>query len=614
MFHFKPKINASCGLALILLFVVPSTWAAVQTTPFLAIRSVAKYTHLNVMPYANAQAPKGGYLTQAVEGTFDNLNAMNGKGTAAEGTVYLFDTLMSRSLDEPNVMYPLLAQQVTYDLEKMDSVIFHLNPQAKFSDGSRLTAHDVKFSFDTFRLKSNLGLQMYLADVKETQVLSPEKIKITFKSKHNLEMPLILAQLPIYSKQDWQKKDFSRLYLQPILGSGPYLLDQIQAGRSISYRRNPNYWAKNLPVNRGRYNFDRLKYVYYRNSDIAFEAFKAGEYTLHHETTVKNWVTQYQFPAVKQGLIKQYVYQHQLPIPTQSFVLNTRRNDFKDIYFRQALTLIYDFEWQNKALFYGQYQRLQSFFSNSELEAKGLPSKAELDILTPYLKKLHPVQKQGVLKNWRYPVSDGTGFNRSGLLTARQILLNAGYFYQKGQLFNPQKKPVQFEFLVYQDDVQRTLLPFVRNLRKLGMKVNIRKVDLPQYMERKRKYDFDIILEVMPQSLTPGNEQKQLWSSAAANQPNNYNYSGIQNVAVDAMIQGIIQAQNRTQLVTYTQSLDRLLRAGYYQIPTYGKAQQWYAYWNMYQQPKIQPKLSVGLDYWWSDPQKAQKINQYLKK
>ncbi len=614
MFHFKPKINASCGLALILLFVVPSTWAAVQTTPFLAIRSVAKYTHLNVMPYANAQAPKGGYLTQAVEGTFDNLNAMNGKGTAAEGTVYLFDTLMSRSLDEPNVMYPLLAQQVTYDLEKMDSVIFHLNPQAKFSDGSRLTAHDVKFSFDTFRLKSNLGLQMYLADVKEIQVLSPEKIKITFKSKHNLEMPLILAQLPIYSKQDWQKKDFSRLYLQPILGSGPYLLDQIQAGRSISYRRNPNYWAKNLPVNRGRYNFDRLKYVYYRNSDIAFEAFKAGEYTLHHETTVKNWVTQYQFPAVKQGLIKQYVYQHQLPIPTQSFVLNTRRNDFKDIYFRQALTLIYDFEWQNKALFYGQYQRLQSFFSNSELEAKGLPSKAELDILTPYLKKLHPVQKQGVLKNWRYPVSDGTGFNRSGLLTARQILLNAGYFYQKGQLFNPQKKPVQFEFLVYQDDVQRTLLPFVRNLRKLGMRVNIRKVDLPQYMERKRKYDFDIILEAMPQSLTPGNEQKQLWSSAAANQPNNYNYSGIQNVAVDAMIQGIIQAQNRTQLVAYSQSLDRLLRAGYYQIPTYGKAQQWYAYWNMYQQPKIQPKLSVGLDYWWSDPQKAQKINQYLKK
>lgn len=294
-------------------------------------------------------------------------------------------------------------------------------------------------------------------------------------------------------------------------------------------------------------------------------------------------------------------------------MFNTSRQPFQDIYFRQALTYAYDFEWQNKAMFYGQYQRLQSYFSNSELEAKGLPSAAEIKILKPYLAKLHPVQRDGVLKNWRYSASDGSGYNRNNLLIARQILLKNDYRYNaKGQLLDRKNKPIQFEFLIQPSDAVREITPFVRHLKRLGIQLNIRQVDTPQYYERMRTQDFDMTLQTMPQSLTPGKEQVQLWGSASAHQVGNYNYSGIQNPVIDQMIQQLIQAPDRKQVVVQTRILDRLLRAGYYQIPTYGKAGQWYAYWNMYQKPARSPQLHVGLDYWWSDAKQAKKVSQYL--
>ena len=589
-------------------------WAALQTTPFIAVHSAPLYAGLSAMPYANPAAPKGGYLSTSGNGTFDNLNSMNGKGSAADGVNYLFDSLMSSSLDEPGVMYPLLAEKATFDPKKTAYVIFHLNPKAKFSDGSPLTAADVKYSFDAFQTKSNPGLQMYLADLAKTEVLSRHQVKMSFKSDNNAEMPLILAQMPIYSKKDWSSKDFSRVTLQPILGSGPYLIDRIDAGRSVSYKRNPDYWGKDLPVNKGRYNFDRLKYVYYRSLDIAFEGFKSGQYTLHEELTARKWVTEYHFPAVKAGMVVKYRFQHYNPIATQSYVFNTRRAPFQDIRLRQALTYAYDFEWQNKALFYGQYRRLQSFFSNSELEAKGLPSAAELAVLKPQLAKLDPVQRAGVLKDWKYSVSDGSGFNRSNLLIARQLLLNAGYKFKDGRLLDKSGKPVEIEFLIHQDGLQRTLMPFVRNLKRLGIQMTIRQVDVPQYIERMRTKDFDMTTDAMPQSLSPGNEQAQFWGSASADQPGNYNYAGIKNTAIDAVVQQLIRAPDRASLVTRTRALDRLLRAGYYQIPTYGKGENWLAYWNMYRQPAVKPKLSTGVDYWWSDAAQAQKVAHYLRK
>lgn len=593
--------------------LMQGVWAAVQTTPYIAIHSQPKYAGLSVMPYANPNAPKGGYLSKAGNGTFDNLNSMNGKGTATEGVDFLFDSLMSSSLDEPAVMYPLLAEKVTFDPERTQYVIFHLNPKARFSDGSAVTAKDVKFSFDSYQTKANLGLQMYLADLDKTEILSKYAVKMRFKSDNNTEMPLILAQLPIYSQQDWQNKDFTRVTLHPILGSGPYLIDRIDAGRSISYKRNPNYWAKDLPVNKGRYNFDRLKYVYYRSLDIAFEGFKSGQYSVHEEFTARKWVTEYNFPAMKTGKVVKYKFQHHNPIATQSFVFNMRRAPFQDIQFRQAVTYAYDFEWQNKALFYGQYQRLQSYFSNSELEAKGIPSSAELAVLKPYLSQLHLIQRQGVLKNWQYPISDASGFNRQNLLIARQQLIKAGYTFKNGHLLDTKGKPIRIEFLIHQDGLQRTLMPFIRNMKRLGIDVAIRQVDTPQYIERMRTHDFDMTVSGMPQSLTPGNEQTQFWGSQSADQAGNYNYSGIKNPVIDQVIQQVIRAPNREQLVLKTRVLDRLLRAGYYQIPTYGKGENWFAYWNMYHQPKVKPKLSSGMDYWWSDAQQAQKIAHYLR-
>lgn len=606
------SVHQAIGICVLTLFG-QSVWSAIQTTPYIAIHSTPKYDSVKVMPYANASAPKGGYLSTSSNGTFDNLNSMNGKGSAAEGVNYLFDSLMDSSLDEPGVMYPLLAEKVTFDPDHTNFVIYHLNPKARFSDGSELTAEDVKFSFDTFQTKSNPGLQMYLADLDKTQVLSKYEVKMTFKSGNNAEMPLILAQMPIYSKKDWAKKDFTKITMQPILGSGPYLLDRIDSGRSISFKRNPNYWGRNLVINRGRYNFDRLKYVYYRNLDVAFEGFKSGQYTLHEEFTARKWVTEYKFPSIIAGMVVKYRDKHENPIATQSFVFNTRRSPFNDIRFRQALTYAYDFEWQNKALFYGQYQRLQSYFSNSELEAKGVPSDAEMQILKPLLTKLTPLERKGVLSNWKYPVSDASGFNRNNLLTARQLLINAGYRFKNGQLLDRHGQAIRIEFLIHQDGLQRTLMPFVRNMKRLGVTVNIRQVDVPQYIERMRSKDFDMTTNVMPQSLNPGNEQAQFWGSASADQPGNYNYAGIKSPIIDEVIQQVIRAPNREQLVVRTKVLDRLLRAGYYQIPTYGKGEKWFAYWNMYQQPKVKPKLSTGIDYWWSNEAQSKKVANYLR-
>lgn len=589
-------------------------WSALQTTSYIAIHNQPKYAGLSAMPYANPHAPKGGYISLSGKETFDNLNAMNGKGSAVEGIDYVFDSLMKSSMDEPGVMYPLLAEKVTFDPKQTKYVIYHLNPKAKFSDGSLLTAADVKFTFDTYQTKSNPGLQMYIADLAKTEVLSQHQVKMTFKSASNSEMPLILASLPIYSKKDWQKRDFTKLTMQPILGSGPYVIDHIDAGRSIRYKRNPNYWGKDVAVNKGRYNFDQIKYVYYRNLDVAFEGFKSGQYTYHEEYMARKWVTAYQFPAVKAGMVVQQAFKHQNPITTQSFVFNTRKKPFDDIRFRQALSYAYDFEWQNKALFYGQYKRLPSYFTNSELEAKGVPSTAEMNILKPMLAKLDPIQKQSVLNVWKAPISDASGFNRNNLLKARELLLKAGYRYKNGVLLDKSGQPIQFEFLIFQDSLQRTLMPYVRNLKRLGITVNVRQIDVPQYIERMRRFDFDMTTNALPQSLNPGNEQAQFWGSKAANEPGNYNYAGIKNPAIDEAIQLVINAPNREQLILRTKVLDRLLRSGYYQILTYGKGENWLAYWNMYEQPKIKPKLNVGVDYWWSNPEKAKKVTQYLRK
>lgn len=604
------RLSLCYGLSLF----APLSFAAIHTTPYLAMHVQPKYAQLKAMPYANPNAPKGGVLSQSSLGTFDNLNSMNGKGSSTEGVNYLFDSLMDRSLDEPRVMYPLLAEKVSYDPDHLQSITFHLNPKARFNNGQPLTAEDVKFTFDTYQTKANLGFQMYLSDLARTEVLSRHQVKFIFKSKYNVEMPLIVASLPIYSKLDWKNKDFSRVTLHPIVGSGPYIVERIDAGRSITYKRSPNYWAKDLAVNKGRYNFDRLKYVYYRNLEVSFEGFKSRQFNLYEEKNIRNWVTSYHFPAAKAGLVKKYKVRLATPLDIQSLVFNIRRKPLNDIHLRQALTYAYDFEWQNKALFFNQNQRLQSYFDNTDLAATGRPSVAELNILKPYLAQLNPLMQQGVLADWRYPVSDASGFNRNNLLIAQKLLKAAGYVIRDGKLYDRTGKAIQIELLMQQENPQRELMPFVRNLKKLGIQVNLRQVDVPQYMERIRRQDFDMMVLKLPQTLTPGKEQAQFWGSAAADEAGNYNYSGIKNPVIDKMIEKIVRAKTREEVVLYTRVLDRLLRAGYYQILTYGKPERWFAYWDIYQQPSVKPKLSVGWEYWWVDADQAKKQGQSVQK
>lgn len=594
-------------------FLQQQSMATLVTQSYFSLNSQALYAAVPAMPYAHLQAPKGGVLAVAADGSFDNLNSMNGKGNAALGIHYVFDSLLSKSLDEAGVYYPLLAQKIRFDPKQTSTVIFDLNPKARFNDGSALTAEDVKFSFDLYQTQANLGLQMYLSGLKKTVVLSKHQVQMQFQHSHQPEMIPILAQMPIYAKKQWQQRDFKKISLTPILGSGPYRIQTIHAGQSIVYQHNPNYWGKDLPVNRGRYNFNQIIYRYYRSPEVQFEAFKAGKISFFEEKQIQRWMRAYHFLAQKNGFIQQLAFKHQNPIATESLVLNTRRAPLSDIRFRQALTYAYDFEWLNKAYFFGQYQRLNSFFSNSELASKGKPTPAEYQMLSPWLAKLHPIQRDLVLKDWRYPISDATGYHRQHLLVARSLLLKAGFHYVNGQLQDAKGQPVQLEFLLHQVDQQRLILPYIRNLKRLGIDAKIRMLDAAQYDERKRQYQYDIILDNMPQSLQPGQEQAQFWGSQAAQEVGNYNYAGVSNPAIDAVITHLNQTTDRVEMITTVHVLDRLLRAGYYHIPTYGTGQIWYAHWSMLQHPQRLPKLNIGLDYWWSDAQQQQAVANYLK-
>lgn len=598
--HYLRAIRCAV-ISIALLGSLPSG-ANVITTPYYADKAATPKLTLPMLPYASAKAQKGGKIIFAADGTFNNLNSMNGLGNVTEGVHYLFDSLLSKSMDEPGVFYPLLAEKITYNPKQTDSAIFHIHPQAKFNDGSALTAQDVKFSFDLYQQQANFGLQMYLSGLKRTEVISPTQVKMYFQGKHQPEMISIVGQMPIYAQKEWQSRLFKQLSLKPILGSGPYRIQNVTAGRQITYQRNPHYWARNVLVNRGRYNFDQIQYRYYRSPELKFEALKRGDVSFFQDTEVSRWMTAYNFPAMQQQQLRRYRFTHQNPIATQSLIFNQRRAPFNDLRLRQALSYAYDFEWLNKVMLYGQYQRLNSFFSNSELSSNKALSPKEKQALAPYLKQLHPIQAHWVQRDWRYPQSDASGLNRNGLLKARELLLQAGYFYKNGQLLTPKGERVRLEILLHDANEQKMLLPYIRHLKRLGVQASLRLVDTNQYYERLRHYQYDMILDRMPQSLTPGQEQQQFWGSQASQQDGNYNYAGIQNPVIDAMLAKLMQANDREDVVLYTQLLDRLLRAGFYHIPTYGTGEQWYVYQANYQRPPRAAKLNVAIDYWWVQP------------
>lgn len=553
----------------------------------------ANFKHFD---YVNPDAPKSGTLRQAGFGGFDSLNPFINKGVPADDIGMIYDTLTRHGLDEPFTEYGLLAEKI----EKAPDnawVRFYLRPEARFHDGQPVTAEDVKFSFYTLMSKGAPMYRGYYADVEKVEVESPQRVRFVFKQAGNRELPLIVGQLPVLPKHWWAERDFSKGNLEVPLGSGPYKVADVQAGRSIRYERVKDWWGKDLPVNRGFYNFDTLEIDYYRDNTVALEALKAGQFDYWLETSAKNWATAYNTPAVANGqLIKEEIANHN-PTGMQGFIFNTRRPLFTDRRVREALGLLFDYEWANRQLFNGAYTRTRSYFDNSELASVGLPSADELKLLEPLRAQIPP---QVFTDEYQPPVTDGSGIIREQQRRAYQLLQEAGWRVDGDQMLDSTGKPVSFEFLLAQTEFERVLLPFKRNLADLGIELVIRRVDVSQYINRLRSRDFDLIVGGFGQSNSPGNEQREYWHSSSADNPGSRNFIGLKDPAVDSLVEGLINADSRQSLITHTRALDRVLLWGHYVVPNWHIKTWRVAYWNRFEHPKISPKYDIGLYTWWA--------------
>lgn len=600
----------------VIMTLITKTHAKPITVTAMAHNATAHYTNAPHMPYANPNASKGGTHSEYAQGTFDTLNQVIDQGTPADGIGYLYDTLMSGSLNEAFAQYPQLAEKVTYDPEDASWIIYHINPKARFWDDSEVTAEDVKATYDAILAKGRMSWRSYLSAIKSVKTLDKYRVKFIFQNADNKEIGLIVAQFPIFAKKSIDQ-DFEKVQLKPLLGSGPYQVGKIDAGKSITYQRDPNYWGTDIMINKGRFNFDKIVYRYYLSSEIAFEGFKAGQYRYRQENKARNWAKQYDFPAVSAGMVKKETIDNKNPMAMQALIMNLRRPIYDDIRVRQAITHAFDFEWMNRQMFYGLYERPQSFFHNSELAATGTPSADEMAVLSPLLPLLEKAQQTAVLNPWQVPKSKGDGYNRKNLLIARKLLLEAGFSYKrrngKIKLFQPNGKPASIEILIASQAMERVVLSFVRNMRRLGFAMSVRLVDIPQYIQRKRDFDYDMVVDVFGQSLSPGQEQSYLWGSEAADQKGNRNSAGIKNKAIDAVIKKLIHAKSRDDIILYTKVLDRLLRAGYYMVPMYNKSVFNVAYWNQYRHAKQLPSNAIGIDYWWIEPTAENKVNAYIR-
>ena len=549
-------------------------------------------------PYVNESAPKGGSLRIAAIGSFDNLNQFTIKGNAASGLGLIHDTLMAGSLDEASASYGLIAEAVKHAAD-YSSVSFRLNKNAIFSDGSPITADDVAFSLTALK-KAHPFYRAYYADVVGYEIAGPHEITLRFGQKGNRELPIILGQLPILKKAYWNAKGRSlaetSLDIPP--SSGAYKIVKVDAGRAITYQRRADYWAKDLNVNIGKNNIDRVTYVYFGDDTVAFEALKAGEISFRREFSSRVWATGYDTPAVKSGTMVKETVTLENSAGMQGFVFNLRRPRFDNIHVREALNWAYDFEWTKKNLFYGQYARTGSFFQGSELSARGTPSAGELALLTPLRDKL-PAKTFGPL--FENPVTDASGNIRQNLRKARALFEKAGWTIKDGKL---QKDGVIFtiEFLLVQPAFERIVAPYIKNLAKLGIEAKLRSIDPTQYQNRITNYDYDAVVMSFGQSLSPGNEQRDYWSSAAANRPGGRNYIGIKDAAVDALIEKLIFARSRQELVTATRALDRVLISNHYIMPQWHAPHERLAYWQGLVRPADMPKYGLGFPtIWWKE-------------
>jgi microcin C transport system substrate-binding protein len=551
--------------------------------------------------YVDPRAPKGGALTLSAIGTFDTLNPFILKGMPAAGLGQVFDTLLVSAADEPMAEYGLVAETVETPPDR-SWVAFTLRRQARFHDGRPITVEDVIWTFETLRTHGHPFFRSYYARVVRAEPAGPRRVRFTFKGGMNRELPLIVGQMPVLPKAWWAGREFGRTTLDPLLGSGPYRVEAVDPGRSITYRRVPDYWAAELPVNVGRFNFDTIRYDYYRDGTVALEAFKSGAYDLRQEDSSKRWATGYDGPALRDGRMRKEQIPNQVPTGMQGFVYNTRREVFGDPRVRQALAYAFDFEWTNAHLFYDAYTRTTSYFSNSELAPRGLPGEAERAALEPFRDR---VPAEVFVAAYR-PPSTGIGGIRPNLVTALRLLAEAGWVVHDMRLVHAATgRPMTFEILIDDPTWERITLPFVQNLERLGVRARIRTVDAPQYEYRLKHFDFDMTVAVFPQSLSPGNEQVDYWGSEAARTPGSRNLAGVSDPVVDALIGRLIAAPDRAALVARTRALDRVLQWGHYVIPHWHITAFRVAYWDRFGRPAVAPKYELGLDTWWIDPRKG---------
>ena len=584
------------------------------TTSGLSIFGAPKYksgfTHFD---YTSPKALKGGVLRLAGPGTFDSLNPYIITGTAGMGTNYVFPLLMQKSDDEMYTVYPYVAE--SYELATDRSyIIFHLRPEATFHDGTPITPDDVIFSFETLISKGNPMFKNLFADVKKAEKIGNSSVKFSFGPKKNRELPLILGiNLPLFSKAYYTKHDFSKPSLLPPLGAGPYRFEQIEPGRSITLTRVKNWWGENLPVNKYSYNFDTIRIDYFRDPNVAFEAFKLAEIDFRQEISAKFWATGYTFPAFKDGLVIRREVDHYMPLGMTGFIFNTRKPSLSDPRVREALGYAFDFEWVNKNIFHGSYTRLKSYFSNSPFGSTGLPSPAELKILEPYKNQLPPRLFQ---ETFTLPTTDGSGNIRANIKKAQALFAEAGFKIKNGKLINEKtNEPLKLEIISNSPMIEKVALSLVKNMKAMGIDASFRLLDSSQFTERTNSFDFDIMAgAVLPQSNNPGNEQRDYWGSASANTPGSLNLAGISDPVVDQLVESIIESPDYETLLERTHALDRVLLWKFYVIPKWSMNQYRMVYWNKFGYPEISPLYALGIETWWIDPKLEASLLAKLKK
>ena len=557
--------------------------------------------------YVNPNAPKGGTLVQGSSVSFDTLNPYTLKGTAASGLGLMYDSLMVGSADEPSTHYGLIARSIEYPADR-SFAIFHLDPRARFQDGTDITADDVVFSFNILIEKGSPVYRQYYAQVDKVEALDDLTVRFDFKPGNNRELPMIVADLAIMPKHYWEGRDFSKTTFDIPVGSGAYKIQSIEAGRRITYERVKDYWAADLPVNRGSNNYDTIRYDTYRDLDVERQAFFAGEYLVRSEHSSREWNTAYNTPAVQNGEIKKEFLPDNLPNGMQAYVFNTRKPLFSDRRVREALQYAFDFEWLNRAMFYGAYKRNVSYFANSELAATGLPTGEELGILKGFKSKLPPelFTEPPYLPNF-----DPPNGRREALRHSIKLLQEAGWELRDQQLINSKTgQPFRFELIIRQPGLEKIALVLKARLRQLGVTLDIRLIDTGQWINRIQAYDFDMTTFWWQQSLSPGNEQQIFWSSSAANQPGTRNFAGISDPVIDELIGLVIDADNRETLVQRVRALDRVLQWGFYVIPQYYLGGDRMAYWDVFGRPDTIPLKGTSVMTWWIDPEKSRKLNK----